>query len=178
MQAAAPALVAVGFLMMTQVKHIDWDKYEIAIPAFLTIAVMPFTYSITNGIGAGFLAYVVIKTVLGKAQEVHWLLWGDLGAVPRVLRDRPDRAAARRQVAAAPGPPPARRPEELLRRLCRRGCIGVPLDGRGDGGDPGRVPAVTRLKLPRENGRVQVESAATCDSSRGPRLLPLPEFNV
>ncbi|GAA3782645.1 NCS2 family permease [Streptomyces phyllanthi] len=76
MQAAAPALVAVGFLMMTQVKHIDWDRYEIAIPAFLTIAVMPFTYSITNGIGAGFLAYVLIKTVLGKAKEVHWLLWG------------------------------------------------------------------------------------------------------
>jgi AGZA family xanthine/uracil permease-like MFS transporter len=76
LQAAAPALVAVGFLMMTQVRHIDWDRYDIAIPAFLTIAVMPFTYSITNGIGAGFLAYVVIKTVLGKAREVHWLLWG------------------------------------------------------------------------------------------------------
>ncbi|MEV0176491.1 NCS2 family permease [Streptomyces sp. NPDC050803] len=76
LQAAAPALVAVGFLMMTQVKHIDWDKYEIAIPAFLTIAVMPFTYSITNGIGAGFVAYVLIKTVLGKAKDVHWLLWG------------------------------------------------------------------------------------------------------
>ncbi|WP_432188768.1 NCS2 family permease [Streptomyces sp. Tue6028] len=75
LQAAAPALVAVGFLMMTQVKHIDWDRYEIAIPAFLTIAVMPFTYSITNGIGAGFLAYVLIKTVLGRAKEVHWLLW-------------------------------------------------------------------------------------------------------
>ncbi|MGX1129699.1 AGZA family xanthine/uracil permease-like MFS transporter [Streptomyces glaucescens] len=76
LQAAAPALVAVGFLMMTQVKQIDWDRYEIAIPAFLTIAVMPFTYSITNGIGAGFLAYVLIKTVLGRAKEVHWLLWG------------------------------------------------------------------------------------------------------
>ncbi|MFF8196050.1 NCS2 family permease [Streptomyces bobili] len=76
LQAAAPALVAVGFLMMTQVKSIDWDKYEIAIPAFLTIAVMPFTYSITNGIGAGFLAFVVIKTVLGKAKDVHWLMWG------------------------------------------------------------------------------------------------------
>ncbi|MFF9276484.1 NCS2 family permease [Streptomyces griseosporeus] len=75
LQAAAPALVAVGFLMMTQVKHIDWDRYDIAVPAFLTIAVMPFTYSITNGIGAGFLAYVVIKTVLGRAREVHWLLW-------------------------------------------------------------------------------------------------------
>ncbi|MET9435363.1 NCS2 family permease [Streptomyces sp. NPDC006551] len=75
-QAAAPALVAVGFLLMSQVRHIDWTRYEIAIPAFLTIAVMPFTYSITNGIGAGFLAYVVIKTVLGKAREVHGLLWG------------------------------------------------------------------------------------------------------
>ncbi|MFE1439734.1 NCS2 family permease [Streptomyces sp. NPDC058739] len=76
LQAAAPALVAVGFLMMTQVKHIDWDRYEIAVPAFLTIAVMPFTYSITNGIGAGFVAYVVIKTALGRAKEVHWLMWG------------------------------------------------------------------------------------------------------
>ncbi|MFE4248868.1 NCS2 family permease [Streptomyces sp. NPDC056910] len=76
LQAAAPALVAVGFLMMTQVKHIDWERYDIAVPAFLTIAVMPFTYSITNGIGVGFLAYVVIKTVVGKAREVHWLLWG------------------------------------------------------------------------------------------------------
>ncbi|MEV3991646.1 NCS2 family permease [Streptomyces sp. NPDC049837] len=75
-QAAAPALVAVGFLLMAQVRHIDWERYEIAIPAFLTVAVMPFTYSITNGIGAGFLAYVVIKTVLGKAREVHPLLWG------------------------------------------------------------------------------------------------------
>ncbi|MDQ0944366.1 NCS2 family permease [Streptomyces sp. V1I1] len=75
-QAAAPALVAVGFLLMAQVRHIDWERYEIAIPAFLTIAVMPFTYSITNGIGAGFIAYVVIKTVLGKARDVHWLLWG------------------------------------------------------------------------------------------------------
>ncbi|SCK42863.1 NCS2 family permease [Streptomyces sp. WMMB 322] len=76
LQAAAPALVVVGFLMMTQVKHIDWDRYELAIPAFLTIAVMPFTYSITNGIGAGFIAYVVIKACTGKAREVHWLLWG------------------------------------------------------------------------------------------------------
>ncbi|MFE7777549.1 NCS2 family permease [Streptomyces sp. NPDC057445] len=74
-QAAAPALVVVGFLLMTQVRHIDWLRYEIAIPAFLTIAVMPFTYSITNGIGAGFIAYVVLKTVLGKAREIHWLLW-------------------------------------------------------------------------------------------------------
>jgi AGZA family xanthine/uracil permease-like MFS transporter len=75
-QAASPALVVVGFTMMTQVKHIDWDSYELAIPAFLTMIVMPFTYSITNGIGAGFIAYVFIKACVGKAREVHWLLWG------------------------------------------------------------------------------------------------------
>ena len=59
----------VGFLMMTQVKNIDWDDIEIAIPAFLTIVLMPFTYSITNGIGAGFISYVVIKVVRGKARD-------------------------------------------------------------------------------------------------------------
>ncbi|MET7293226.1 NCS2 family permease [Streptomyces griseoloalbus] len=76
MQAASPALIAVGFLMMTQVRHIDWNRYDLAVPAFLTIVVMPFTYSISNGIGAGFISYVVIKACLGKAREVHWLLWG------------------------------------------------------------------------------------------------------
>ena len=74
-EAAVPALVLVGFLMMQQVKGIDWDDLEIAIPAFLTIVLMPFTYSITVGIGAGFLAYVLIKVVLGKAAKVHPLLW-------------------------------------------------------------------------------------------------------
>ena len=70
-----PALVLVGFLMMQQVKGIDWDDLEIAIPAFLTIVLMPFTYSITVGIGAGFIAYVLIKIVRGKAGQVHPLLW-------------------------------------------------------------------------------------------------------
>jgi len=74
-EAAVPALVLVGFLMMQQVKGIDWDDLEIAIPAFLTIVLMPFTYSITVGIGAGFLAYVVIKLVKGKASAVHPLLY-------------------------------------------------------------------------------------------------------
>jgi len=66
-EAATPALVLVGFLMMQQVRHIDWDDLEIAIPAFLTIVLMPFTYSITAGIGAGFITYVLIKVVTGKA---------------------------------------------------------------------------------------------------------------
>ncbi len=74
-QAATPALVAVGFLLMAQVKDIPWSRYEIAIPAFLTIILMPFTYSITNGIGAGFISYVVLQVVGGRARKVHWLLW-------------------------------------------------------------------------------------------------------
>jgi adenine/guanine/hypoxanthine permease len=78
-QAAARALIAVGFMLMSQVRHLDWERYDIAVPAFLTIAVMPFTYSITNGIGAGFIAYTAIKLVLGKAREVHWLLRATTG---------------------------------------------------------------------------------------------------
>ena len=74
-EAATPALVVVGFLMMQQVKGIDWDDLEIAIPAFLTIVLMPFTYSITAGIGAGFVSYAVIKLSRGKAAQVHPLLW-------------------------------------------------------------------------------------------------------
>jgi AGZA family xanthine/uracil permease-like MFS transporter len=74
-EAAVPALVLVGFLMMQQVKNIEWDDVEIAIPAFLTIALMPFTYSISAGIGAGFIAYVLVKAVRGKVREIHPLMW-------------------------------------------------------------------------------------------------------
>ncbi len=74
-EAAVPALVLVGFLMMQQVKGIDWDDLEIAVPAFLTIILMPFTYSITVGIGAGFVAYVLIKLVRGKVREIHPMMW-------------------------------------------------------------------------------------------------------
>jgi AGZA family xanthine/uracil permease-like MFS transporter len=74
-EAAVPALVLVGFLMMQQVTGIDWDDVDIAIPAFLTIVLMPFTYSISVGIGAGFVTYVFIKIVRGRAAAVHPLLW-------------------------------------------------------------------------------------------------------
>jgi AGZA family xanthine/uracil permease-like MFS transporter len=74
-EAATPALVVVGFLMMTQVRHINFLDYEIGIPAFLTIVLMPFTYSITVGIGAGFVTWVVIKLAMGKAREISWLMW-------------------------------------------------------------------------------------------------------
>jgi len=74
-EAAVPALVLVGFLMMQQVRGIDWDDVEIGIPAFLTIVLMPFTYSISVGIGAGFLAFVLLKVVRGKVAAVHPLMW-------------------------------------------------------------------------------------------------------
>ncbi|MFI6497398.1 NCS2 family permease [Nonomuraea typhae] len=74
-QAAAPALVLVGALMMTAARKISWDDLELAIPAFLTVALMPFTYSITNGVGAGIVTYTVIKAARGKFTEIHWLLW-------------------------------------------------------------------------------------------------------
>jgi AGZA family xanthine/uracil permease-like MFS transporter len=73
-QAATPALVIVGFLLASQVRFIPWEDYEIAIPAFLAIVLMPFTYSITNGIGAAVIAYVLLRTVNGKFRQTHWLL--------------------------------------------------------------------------------------------------------
>ena len=74
-EAATPALVIVGFLMMTQIKQINFDDYVIGIPAFLTIIIMPFTYSIANGIGAGMITYVLLMSVTGRAREVKPLLW-------------------------------------------------------------------------------------------------------
>jgi AGZA family xanthine/uracil permease-like MFS transporter len=74
-EAATPALVVVGVLMMGQIRNIDFRQFEIALPAFLTIVLMPFTYSITNGIGAGFVSYVVLQVAVGKARRVHPLLW-------------------------------------------------------------------------------------------------------
>lgn len=74
-EAAAPALVIVGFLMMSQIRKIDFEDFEIAIPAFLTIILMPFTYSITNGIGAGVVSFVLIKIAARKTKEVPAMLW-------------------------------------------------------------------------------------------------------
>jgi AGZA family xanthine/uracil permease-like MFS transporter len=74
-EAATPALVVVGFLLMAQVRDIPWDDYGVAIPAFLTIVLMPFTFSITNGIGAGVISYAVIKVAQGRWREPGWLLW-------------------------------------------------------------------------------------------------------
>ena len=74
-EAAAPVLVIVGALMISQVRHLEWDDLTLVIPAFLTIALMPFTYSITNGIGAGVISYALLRTVTGRRRDVHPLLW-------------------------------------------------------------------------------------------------------
>ena len=74
-EAAAPVLVIVGAMMMAQVTDIDWSKFHIALPAFLTIVVMPFTYSIANGIGVGFIAFSLMTVAAGKVRDVHWIMW-------------------------------------------------------------------------------------------------------
>jgi adenine/guanine/hypoxanthine permease len=74
-QATAPALVIVGFYMMSVAREIAWDDFEEAIPAFVTMLVMPFTWSITNGIGSGFVTYVAIKLLNGRGGQIHWMLY-------------------------------------------------------------------------------------------------------
>ncbi len=74
-EAAAPALVVVGALMVRQIRDIDFTDFSIALPAFLTIVVMPFTYSIANGIGAGFVSYVLLRIATSRVRQVHPLMW-------------------------------------------------------------------------------------------------------
>ncbi len=74
-EAAAPVLVVVGALMMMQVGSVEWSQFHVALPAFLTIVVMPFTYSIANGIGVGFIAFTVMALFAGKAKDIHWIMW-------------------------------------------------------------------------------------------------------
>ncbi|MGW7384640.1 NCS2 family permease [Streptomyces sp. NPDC054794] len=70
-QAATPALIAVGFLILAgSVKEIDWADYTLAMPAFVTMVMMPFTYSITNGIGMGFITFVLLRLAAGRGREV------------------------------------------------------------------------------------------------------------
>jgi len=74
-QATAPVLIVVGYLMATLIKDIDFSDVEEGIPALLTLILMPLTFSITVGIGAGFVSYVVIKLARGKAGDIHPLMW-------------------------------------------------------------------------------------------------------
>jgi AGZA family xanthine/uracil permease-like MFS transporter len=74
-EATAPALIVVAYFMMKGVGEIDWKDPAMGIPALLTMTLMPFTYSITNGVAAGFVAYTVIKVMQGRAREVHPLMY-------------------------------------------------------------------------------------------------------
>jgi AGZA family xanthine/uracil permease-like MFS transporter len=74
-EATAPVLVIVGYFMMRAIGDIEWRDPAIGIPALLTIGLMPFTYSITNGVGAGFVAYTAIRLMQGKARDVHPLMY-------------------------------------------------------------------------------------------------------
>ncbi len=74
--ATAPALILVGFLLMSGVRAIAWDNLTTALPAFLVIVMVPFTFSISKGIGCGFIAYVLLKLLTGKAREVRPLMAG------------------------------------------------------------------------------------------------------
>lgn len=74
-EATAPALIIVGFLMLTIVKEIPFERFEESFPAFLIMLVMPLTYSISNGIGFGFIAYTLIMLLSGKGKQVHFLMY-------------------------------------------------------------------------------------------------------
>jgi len=72
--ATAPALVLVGYLMFTLIKDINVADLEYGLPALMTIIVMPLTYSITDGIGAGFITWALLKVVKRKWRDIHWLM--------------------------------------------------------------------------------------------------------
>ena len=75
LEVAAAALVIVGAMMVSQIRFIDFTEFSIVLPVFLTIIVMPLTYSIANGIGAGFITWVLVRSFSGKAREISPLLW-------------------------------------------------------------------------------------------------------
>ena len=73
--ATAPVLILVGLFMISNVRHIDFQDLSEGLPAFLTIVLMPFTYSIANGISAGIVFYVILKLVAGKWRKIHWMMY-------------------------------------------------------------------------------------------------------
>lgn len=79
-QATAPALIIVGFLMASSLKEIDWSDFAEGFPALMTVLIMPLTYSITDGIGFGFISYVLIKVFQGRSREIRPLMWISAGA--------------------------------------------------------------------------------------------------
>ena len=74
-EVAAAALVIVGAMMAAVLREIDLEDFSVALPVVLTVAVMPLSYSIANGIGVGFISWVVVRSAAGKAREISPLLW-------------------------------------------------------------------------------------------------------
>ncbi len=77
--ATAPILIVVGVMMCGSLKDIEWSDIEVAIPCFLTVACMPFFYSITDGLAFGFISYVIVKLAKGKVKEIHPLMYVIVG---------------------------------------------------------------------------------------------------
>ncbi|NLN16418.1 MAG: NCS2 family permease [Firmicutes bacterium] len=73
--ATAPALIIVGVMMLKSALNVDWNDFTEALPAFVTIAVMPLTYSISNGIALGLILYPLMKLLTGQGNKVHWLVY-------------------------------------------------------------------------------------------------------
>jgi AGZA family xanthine/uracil permease-like MFS transporter len=73
--ATAPALIIVGLLMVSAIKEINFEDFTDGLPAFMCIIMMPFTYSIANGVAAGIIFYTLLKVLTGKAKEVHWMMY-------------------------------------------------------------------------------------------------------
>ncbi|MFB7401313.1 NCS2 family permease [Streptomyces rubiginosohelvolus] len=75
-EVASAALVVIGAMMMQNARHVDWGDRSVAIPVFLTVVLMPFTYTITTGVAAGVISYSAIKLAQGRAREVGAFMWG------------------------------------------------------------------------------------------------------
>ena len=73
--ATAPALFFVACLMLRELTELDWDDTTEVVPAAVTALMMPFTYSIANGLAFGFITYAVLKLFTGQAEQVHWMVW-------------------------------------------------------------------------------------------------------
>jgi AGZA family xanthine/uracil permease-like MFS transporter len=71
----SPALIVVGSFMMRSVRDIEWDDFTEALPAFLTLVLIPLTFSITDGIAFGFISYALLKVIAGRAKQAHWLVY-------------------------------------------------------------------------------------------------------
>lgn len=74
-EVTAPALIVVGILMASNLRNIEWNKLEVAVPAFLVVLFMPLAYSIATGIAVGFIFYPIVMAVKGRIKEVHWIMW-------------------------------------------------------------------------------------------------------